>query len=170
MVLSGEGRNCLSSPIRQHYLQPEFTADQTSPPRLLLKPENTARLKTITPIDSLPSAPSSLEPPTTLRLGSPYTVSPTPNNTPTNVARPEPLTPARLVKDDTAVQIRPWRNVDYLSYSWKEEDILSSWKYIRSERDTHDNSARLENACWRAWAKSKDKLNTVSPESLNWYA
>jgi hypothetical protein len=144
MVLCGKECNCFSRPIRRSHLQSKFS-------------------------DSLPSALSSPEPPTNPPLGSPYTVPPTPNSTPIKGLRPQSLYPADYAKDDTAVRIRPWRNVDYLSHSWKEEDIWSSWKYIVSERKAYDDGARLENASWRTWAKSKDKLNIVSPESLNWY-
>ena len=56
------------------------------------------------------------------------------------------------------MQIRPLRNVDYLSHDWKEEDIWTSWKHIISERKVYNDSARLENASWRAWMKSKNKL------------
>ncbi|KAH7203087.1 uncharacterized protein BKA55DRAFT_600497 [Fusarium redolens] len=71
-------------------------------------------------------------------------------------------------EDDTAINAQPWRNVDYLSHEWKEEDIWSSWKYITSRRGEHPNSTRLENACWRTWIKYKNNLKTVSPETLNW--
>ena len=72
-------------------------------------------------------------------------------------------------EDDTAVRTLPSRHVDYLSHNWKEEDIWESWKYIVSRRGDYTNSARLENASWRTWMKSKNKLRTVSPETLNWY-
>jgi hypothetical protein len=56
-----------------------------------------------------------------------------------------------------------------LSHNWKEEDIWSSWKHIVSAKGQYNNSARLENASWRTWIKAKNKLKTVSPETLNWY-
>jgi len=90
------------------------------------------------------------------------------NSTPINGSRPQSLCLADYAKDDTAVRIRPWGNVDYLSHSWKEEDIRSSWKYIVSEREAYNDGTRLENASWRTWATLRDKLNTVDPESLNW--
>ena len=79
---------------------------------------------------------------------------------------------AERPKDDSVVTVQPSRQVDYLSHSWKEEDIWMSWKYVISRRKYNDqtNSARLENASWRTWAKSKSGLRTVSPEALNWYA
>ncbi|CAK7269416.1 protein phosphatase regulator [Sporothrix epigloea] len=73
-----------------------------------------------------------------------------------------------VAEDDTAVRAIPSRHVDYLSHNWKEEDIWESWKYIVSRRGDYSNSARLENASWRTWVKSKNKLKTVSPETLNW--
>ena len=75
----------------------------------------------------------------------------------------------RKACDDTAVQSEPTRQVDYLSYNWKEEDIWASWRHIVGHRDAYPNSVRLENASWRTWAKSIHRLKTVSPEILNWY-
>jgi Fungal protein of unknown function (DUF1752) len=31
------------------------------------------------------------------------------------------------------------------------------------------NAARLKNACWRTWVKSKYNLKTMTSETLNWY-
>ncbi|EFX03024.1 protein phosphatase type 1 complex subunit hex2 [Grosmannia clavigera kw1407] len=73
-----------------------------------------------------------------------------------------------IAEDDTAVRAQPSRHVDYLSHNWREEDIWESWKYIVSRRGDYSNSARLENASWRTWMKSKNKLKTISPETLNW--
>lgn len=70
--------------------------------------------------------------------------------------------------DDTAIENEPTRHVDYLSHSWKEEDVWASWRHVVSKRKIYSNSARLENASWRTWAKSKYQLKTVSPETLNW--
>ncbi|KAH6675185.1 hypothetical protein B0J14DRAFT_653374 [Halenospora varia] len=50
----------------------------------------------------------------------------------------------------------------------REEDIWSSWKHIVSEKKRYGNSARLQNASWRAWTKSKYLLTTVSAKTLNW--
>lgn len=64
----------------------------------------------------------------------------------------------------------PSRQVDYLSHDWQEPDIWSSWRYIRKEKAGYpQNGARLENASWRTWAKSKYKLKTITPETLNWF-
>jgi hypothetical protein len=70
--------------------------------------------------------------------------------------------------DDTSVEEEPTRHVDYLSHEWKEEDIWASWKYVVCRKDVYSNGARLENASWRTWAKLKNNLGTVSPETLNW--
>lgn len=70
--------------------------------------------------------------------------------------------------DDTAIVSKPWRQVDYLSHNWKEEDIWASWRYIVSRRNEFGHSARLENAVWRAWMKAKYKLRTMSPEAIHW--
>jgi hypothetical protein len=109
-----------------------------------------------------------LEPPARLWTGDSNTVSPTSTSTSTNVSRPESPVPAGYAEDDTAVRIQPSNHVDYLSHNWKEEDIWSSWKHIVSKRIAYSNSARLENASWRTWMKSKNKLKTISPESLDW--
>ena len=109
-----------------------------------------------------------LEPPASPRIGDSYTVSLTSNSTSTNVSRQESLDPVEHAVDDTSVRTQPFRHVDYLSHSWKEEDIWASWKHIVSQRRAYDNSARLENASWRTWTKLKNNLKTVSPESLNW--
>jgi hypothetical protein len=109
-----------------------------------------------------------LEPPASPRTGDPYTVSPISHSTSTNVSRPESPDPAERAEDDTAIRTEPSRHVDYLSHNWKEEDIWLSWKHIVSKRKTYSNSARLENASWRTWTKSKNKLKTVSPQSVNW--
>lgn len=77
-------------------------------------------------------------------------------------------TPAAPVHDDSDVHYEPSRHVDYLSHDWKESDISSSWRYIVLRRKEVANSARLENASWRTWAKAKYNLKTVSPESVNW--
>jgi hypothetical protein len=72
-------------------------------------------------------------------------------------------------EDDTAIRIQPSRHVDYLSYGWREQDLWASWKLVTSKRMAYNNSSRLINASWRQWGKSKWKLRTVSPETLNWY-
>ncbi|KAL8768728.1 MAG: hypothetical protein Q9209_005146 [Squamulea sp. 1 TL-2023] len=71
--------------------------------------------------------------------------------------------------DDMDIQREPTRHVDYLSHNWNEEDIWSSWRHVVARRKVYSNSTRLENASWRTWAKSKYRLKTVSPETLNWY-
>lgn len=70
--------------------------------------------------------------------------------------------------DDLNLKSEPTRHVDYLSHSWKEEDIWSSWRHIVAKRKVYSNWSRLENASWRTWTKFKYQLKTVSPETLNW--
>ncbi|KAJ5909187.1 hypothetical protein N7495_001869 [Penicillium taxi] len=70
--------------------------------------------------------------------------------------------------DDTAVEDEPSRHVDYLSHEWREEDIWSSWRYVSARKNDYSNGVRLENASWRTWAKAKNNLGTISPETLNW--
>jgi hypothetical protein len=71
--------------------------------------------------------------------------------------------------DDTSVEEEPSRHVDYLSHEWREEDIWASWRYVTARKDSYSNGVRLENASWRTWAKAKNNLGTISPETLNWY-
>jgi hypothetical protein len=99
---------------------------------------------------------------------------PTPSHQLLIVPRPmyrgrSPLGPVEHAKDDSTVRSQPSRHVDYLSHNWKVEDIWLSWELIVSKRKAYNNnSVRLENASWRAWAKSKNRLKTISPETLNW--
>ena len=81
---------------------------------------------------------------------------------------PERLQTLRRPADDQAIESEPTRHVDYLAHEWKLEDIWSSWRYVVARRKVYSNSVRLENASWRTWAKAKDNLKTISPESLNW--
>lgn len=84
---------------------------------------------------------------------------------PSHPSKPETSTAG----DDTAVSREPTRHVDYLSHTWKEEDIWASWKHVISRRKVYSNSSRLENASWRTWTKTMYRLKTISPERLNWY-
>ena len=103
------------------------------------------------------------------QVGNPYTVSASSSpSTTTNASRPDSPEPTMTAGDDTQIRNEPSRHVDYLSHEWKEEDIWSSWRLIVSKRGVYSNSSRLENAAWRTWTKSKYRLKTVSPETLNW--
>ncbi|KAJ5112948.1 hypothetical protein N7456_001482 [Penicillium angulare] len=70
--------------------------------------------------------------------------------------------------DDISMEDEPSRHVDYLSHDWREEDIWSSWRYVTSRKNDYSDGVRLENASWRTWAKAKNNLGTISPETLNW--
>jgi hypothetical protein len=112
-----------------------------------------------------------LEPPPSPRTGHSYPASPNDqetSTTSTTTSRPDTPDLADKAEDDSAVKAQPSRHVDYLSHNWREEDIWESWRYIVSKRGEYSNSARLENASWRTWMKSKNRLKTVSPEALNW--
>lgn len=105
-----------------------------------------------------------LDPPASPRTENSYTVpSPTTDSTPNNSPDSHPL-----AEDDTAIRQEPSRHVDYLSHEWREEDIWSSWRHIVSKRKLYGERSRLENASWRTWAKQKNKLRTVPPDTLNW--
>jgi hypothetical protein len=109
-----------------------------------------------------------LEPPASLWTGDSNTASLTSTGTSISVSRPKSPVPTGYAEDDIAVRTQPSKHVDYLSHNWKEEDIWSSWKHIVAKRGAYSNSVRLENASWRTWVKSKNKLKTISPESLAW--
>ena len=84
-------------------------------------------------------------------------------------ATPSPTTAHHPMADDSDIRYEPSRHVDYLSHDWLETDIWTSWRYVsRENKKDFTNGARLENASWRTWAKSKYKLKTISPEELNW--
>ena len=70
--------------------------------------------------------------------------------------------------DDNFVTPRPRGQVDYLSHEWQEEDVWRSWRNMTRQKNEIANGARLENASWRTWWKQRNKLPTVSPETLNW--
>ncbi|KAI7872327.1 hypothetical protein BDF14DRAFT_1713389, partial [Spinellus fusiger] len=58
--------------------------------------------------------------------------------------------------------------VDYLSYKFDEMDLAASWRVMTKQKKDIINGIRLENASWRTWIKQKNKLKTISPETLNW--
>lgn len=108
-------------------------------------------------------------PPSSPGIAESYGVAPY-NNISTGTSRPgSPELCSVYAKDDTSFMTQPSRYVDYLSHDWKEKDIVPSWKHAVSRSGDYSNAARLENAAWRAWTKTKDNLQTVSPERLNWW-
>lgn len=70
--------------------------------------------------------------------------------------------------DDISIKVNPDRHVDYLSHDWSENDIWVSWRHVTKQKAFLQSGARLENASWRTWAKSRNNLKTISPETLNW--
>ncbi len=71
--------------------------------------------------------------------------------------------------DDSAFETQPDGQVDYLSHEWREEDVWRSWRSMTRQKNAIANGMRLENASWRTWWKQRNKLKTISPETLNWY-
>ena len=108
------------------------------------------------------------EPPPSLEADDSDSSSPGEQDDSAATSRPGSPDFQERAEDDIAVRTQPSRHVDYLSHNWREEDIWSSWKLIVSRRGDYNNSARLENASWRTWMKSKNNLDTVSAETLNW--
>ncbi|KAI0339591.1 hypothetical protein BDW22DRAFT_1431493 [Trametopsis cervina] len=72
------------------------------------------------------------------------------------------------VPDDTSFSTQPDGQVDYLSHEWREEDVWRSWRSMTRQKNAIANGTRLENASWRTWWKQRNKLKTISPETLNW--
>ncbi|KAI9260178.1 hypothetical protein BY458DRAFT_440135 [Sporodiniella umbellata] len=58
--------------------------------------------------------------------------------------------------------------VDYLSYKFDEMDLAASWRVMTKQKKEVVDGIRLENASWRTWAKQRNNLKTVSPQTLNW--
>ncbi|KAF7308392.1 DUF1752 domain-containing protein [Mycena chlorophos] len=72
------------------------------------------------------------------------------------------------VPDDSSLEPLPRGQVDYLSHQWEEEDVWRSWRSMTRQKNEIANGMRLENASWRTWWKQRNKLKTISPETLNW--
>ncbi|KAI0788903.1 hypothetical protein C8Q75DRAFT_195557 [Abortiporus biennis] len=72
------------------------------------------------------------------------------------------------VPDDSTLSTLPQSQVDYLSHEWREEDVWRSWRSMTRQKNAIANGMRLENASWRTWWKQRNKLKTISPETLNW--
>src|SRR5258707_10043960 len=72
------------------------------------------------------------------------------------------------IPDDSSLSTQPRGQVDYLSHEWREEDVWRSWRNMTRQKNEIANGVRLENASWRTWWKQRNKLKTVTPETLNW--
>lgn len=72
------------------------------------------------------------------------------------------------VPDDSSFDTPAAGQVDYLSHEWREEDVWRSWRSMTRQKNAIANGIRLENASWRTWWKQRNKLKTISPETLNW--
>ncbi|KZV68013.1 hypothetical protein PENSPDRAFT_31255 [Peniophora sp. CONT] len=73
-----------------------------------------------------------------------------------------------IPSDDTSLSTQARGQVDYLSHEWNEEDVARSWRNMTRQKNDIANGPRLENASWRTWWKQRNKLKTISPETLNW--
>lgn len=71
--------------------------------------------------------------------------------------------------DDTCAEQNTSRQVDYLNHYRSEEDVCSSWRHVISMKERFELKSRLENASWRACAKRRNRLPSISPERINWY-
>ena len=78
-----------------------------------------------------------------------------------------------VAEDDFGSQQRrhvrqPEMCVDYLSYKFDEMDLAASWRVMTKQKKQVVDGIRLENASWRTWAKQRNNLKTISPQTLNW--
>jgi hypothetical protein len=71
-------------------------------------------------------------------------------------------------RDDATRRTAPLQHVDYFSEEWTEDDISSSWKLVVSQRGVCAKNTRLENASWRLWTKTRQRLHTMPPERIQW--
>lgn len=77
--------------------------------------------------------------------------------------------PTGTLADDGDLQpALPRICVDYLSHQWAEEDVWRSWRSMTRHKSQISSGVRLEDVSWRTWWKQRNKLKTVSPETLNW--
>jgi hypothetical protein len=83
-------------------------------------------------------------------------------------SQPDQSEKIERAEDDTAIIAPPSKHVDYLSHDWCEEDIWSTWKYLKSTRQVYKNSERLANASWRMWMKERHQLPETEPLAINW--
>jgi hypothetical protein len=81
---------------------------------------------------------------------------------------PVSVTTASVIPDDSSLSTLPRGQVDYLSHDWQEEDMWRSWQKMTRQKNEITNGQRLENASWRTWWKQMNKLQMVTPETLNW--
>lgn len=58
--------------------------------------------------------------------------------------------------------------VDYLSYTFNEQDCFECWKNITHSKTKIVNGYRLENATWRRFFQLKNKIPKLNPMTLNW--
>lgn len=75
----------------------------------------------------------------------------------------------RNAQSKPSVTVLTTKEINYLSHRWKEEEIWATWRYMFVQRGELDNSSRLKNALWRAWAKAQQSLRATTPVSFAWY-
>jgi len=75
-----------------------------------------------------------------------------------------------LAQDDIYIKREvSTQSVDFLTYDWKGDELMASWRYAASNSCEFKNRERLANASWRTWSKVYHKTKEVPPSSLNWY-
>ncbi|KAL3427237.1 protein phosphatase type 1 complex subunit Hex2/Reg1 [Phlyctema vagabunda] len=87
---------------------------------------------------------------------------------PRSLSRPSSPVPIDRAEDDTSIHGVPTKHVDYLTHCWHEEELSNTWKHLKFRKRSYNNIARLENASWRLWVKTKSRLKTIPPETINW--
>jgi ankyrin repeat protein len=75
-----------------------------------------------------------------------------------------------LAQDDIYIKREvSTRSVDFLTYEWKGDELMASWRHAASTSCEFENRERLANASWRTWSKVYHKTEEVPPSSVNWY-
>lgn len=160
-----------SAPSSPRFIQPEFSRQPSyisTASSLSLNDNACDEDDSYFPIyDDCLDESQDVEPPASPNVPEPTTASQPPLYT-SALSRSHLFDPNQTTGDDMAIRNEPSRHVDYLSHTWKEEDIWASWRHVAARKHLYSNGPRLENASWRTWAKSKYRLNTTSPETLNW--
>jgi hypothetical protein len=88
-------------------------------------------------------------------------------------------TARQYLADDSAIRHEPTQQVDYLKalefdvgyrMTGKRKTFGRRGKYVAGKCRFRDSeSQRLDNACWRAWAKQKYRLGTIASGTLDWF-
>ena len=164
-MADSDSMSASASMQRAHTPRAQQDPPQALPPDLVAAAFSPPSSSSSSTADSTPAASSPLA--TTIIPSYPYNTSLAPFLSPSVGLNGAP----HATPDDSDVTTRlPSVQVDYLSHEWSEEDVWTSWRATTKHKASIVNGVRLENASWRTWNKQRNKLKTISPETLNWFA